>query len=265
MAIRPIRKSLRPHGFLAPEILPENHLFGGLGTSYEVLQPNWQWDEFLPVDELQSKGDLETQNCTVYGTLNVIETLLYRLFRVTSNFSERYVGIASGTTSAGNDPQRVAETIRKVCGLVDESDLPFDDTVKTFEDYYHPTPLPANLLKKGIEWRDSYVFNHQYVFKPNDKNKTEKLVESLKTSPLGVSVQAWTLDGGLYVKQKGDPDNHWGMLYGGEYKKYWNFFDHYNNTHKKLAWDYDFGYAKRYSLKKAEKKKCFLEALFNGF
>ena len=72
----------------------------------------------------QAHAPLETMNCTVYGTLNAIETMISRIFHVEPNYSERFIGVLAGTTQGGNSPHKVAETIRKA-GLVPDSALPF--------------------------------------------------------------------------------------------------------------------------------------------
>jgi len=93
-------------GFIPDVIYPEDYVFGSGQLRSEMLQPGGQWDEYLPSDELQKRNGLETMNCTVYGTLNCLEILLKRKYGIDENFSERYVGIAAGTTTAGNSPTR---------------------------------------------------------------------------------------------------------------------------------------------------------------
>lgn len=243
------------HGFLPDEIKPEDYIFGGLQIPLEILQDSGQWDEFLPEKELQNRNGLETMNCVTYGTLNIIETLLKRLFGQEINNSERYIGVMAGTSKGGNTPQRVIETIRKEAGLIDETLLPFDDTIKTWEEYYSPNPMNPDYISKGKEWLERYLIKHEWVFKPGDQNKQKKLKEALRFSPLGVSVYAWEKDGEYYAKEEGDQDNHWVMLFGYSDGKFWKVFDHYDNVIKKLTWDYDFGFAKRYYLSGQIKKK----------
>lgn len=208
-----------------------------------------QWDDFLPCKEYQSKGGLETYNCTNYGTLNAIEILYKRLFNKEVNYSERYTGIMSGTTQEGNSIQNVIETIRKVCGLIPESLLPFDDSINTWDKYYSPKPMTQGLLDVGKAWLKQFQLGHEWIFTLGDgKDRVKRLKECLQYSPIGVSVCAWTEDNGLYIKEPGDQDNHWVCCYGYEDGQYWKIFDSYDNTNKKLAWDYSFGYGKRFVL-----------------
>ena len=88
----------------------------------------------------------------------------------------------------------------------------------------------------------------------------EKLKTELKSSPLGVSVNAWHKAGDLYVKEKGSRDNHWTLLFGYEDGKFWKIYDSYEDNIKHLAWDYDFGFVKRYYISRnaVEKKTSFM-------
>ena len=98
------------------------------------------------------------------------------------------------------------------------------------------------------------------------KEKQERLKKALQYSPLGVSVYAWVFDeeSGLYVKENGQQDNHWCTLYGYKKGEYWKIFDTYDLTRKRLVWDYPFGCAKRYWLKKKVEQSWF-EKIINFF
>lgn len=247
------------HGFIAPEDNPEDYVFGsaelGFRFPYEVLEEDGDWEIYLPKFERQARTGLETSNCTGYGTLNCLEILLRRKYGLIEDFSERYVGVMADTWPPGNNPQKVIETIRKVSGVISEEELPFDDSIKTLEEYYSPKPMTGSLIAKGLWWLENFEVKHEWVFKGDVKNKQELMKDALKHSPLGASVYAWALDDedGLYFKN-GD-DNHWGVIYGYEDGKYWKFFDSYDQGKKQLKWDYDFGYVKKYYIRKIEKRK----------
>ena len=247
------------HGFLQPEsIEPEEFILGGLfSASKEVLRPDGQWDAYLPDSEVQNKNFIETNGCVSYGTLNVIEILL-NYFDETKNFSDRFTAIVSETKpNSGNNPHTVAQSIRHF-GCILEDTLPFNDSIDTVEKYYSPIPMTDSLLEKGKNWLENYKFEHEWVFYMNEplNEKQGKLKEVLRYSPVGVSVVAWFQDeNGLYFKPAGIRDGHWTTLFGYEEGKYWKIFDSYDNTIKKLNWNYAFGYAKRYTIKKKETQK----------
>lgn len=251
------------HGYIEPEIKEEDYVLGDGMLAGEVLQPDGQWDEFLPDPELQQRRGLETSNCTSFNTLEPIEAILRRKYGYNFNYSERFLGIAAGTYPPGNDPHTTAEAVRKQ-GLVLESDLPFSDNILTVDEYYYPNPLPTDLIQKGKEWLYWYDFKHDYVFdkgKPLE-DKQHRLMEALKFSTLGASVFAWALDGDKYVKM--GRDNHWTCIYGYKEGEYWKIRDSYEPHLKKLEWNYSFGIAKRYSVVKhgtTPKKRSFRDII----
>ncbi len=259
------------HGFIPDQIKSEDYIFGGFQIPQIVLQENGQWDEFLPVPEYQRKNGLETMNCTSYGTLNAFETLFMKLYGKEINKSERYIGVMAKTSPQGNSPQTIIETIRKEAGLIDEELLPFGEDIDAWEEYYSPNPMTENYIREGKKFLEHFSIWHEWVFTLGDRvDETKNLKDALRFSPLGVSVCAWSFDGQYYYKEKGEQDNHWVTLYGYEDGKYWKVFDSYDNTCKKLRWDYDFGFAKRYYLEEipeTAKKKSFwmriLEAIKN--
>ena len=235
------------HGFLPDKIEPDHYVLGAKQLPEEVIRPDGQWDDFLPAREIQRKNDLETMNCSNYGTLNALETLQIALYGEEKNWAERYLGVMSETTKEGNSPHKVAETIRNESGCIPESILPFDDSIERWEQYYHPKPMTQNYISVGQQWLDYYEFGHEWVT-PNSNN----LMEALTLSPLGISVFAWQYRNGLYWKNPSDGDNHWVCLYGYVKGKHWKVYDSYDDTTKELEWNYNFNFSKRYYLKKKE-------------
>jgi hypothetical protein len=263
-----VEKITKKYGFIPDKILPEDYVFGVQtklsAEKRDILQLNGQWDEFLPDNEEQERNGLETMNCTTYGTENALEVLFRRLFKEKKDWSERFIGVLAGTTLAGNSPQNVIQTVRH-SGLIDEKLLPFDDTIKTWDQYYSPNPMDDWYTAQGLKFLKSYEIGHEWVFTSPSLANIPKLMQELNFSPLGVSVYAWEQnENGLYIKPKGTEDNHWCILYGYEYKKFWKIFDSYDNTQKRLAWGFQFGFAKRYSIKKKEEKIGFLSKIWQA-
>jgi len=238
-------------GFIAPVIAPEEYIFGGLRAPKIIINPGGQWDDFVPTIEHQKKNT-ETYNCTAFGTLNAIETLLNRQYGVQKNYSDRALGIMAGTKPPGNSPQTVAEVARKQ-GLLEEVYLPFDNDVTTPEAYFSPNPLPTHLEKKAKQWLAVYELYHEWVFTPffKPEEKPSILMESLAYSPVGVSVDAWHQGSdGKYIK-KGQ-DNHWTVIIGYKEGEYWKCYDSYDDAVKHLAWDYNFDFGKSYRVVRKE-------------
>jgi len=245
------------YGYIPDIIHAEDYVFGGQQIAGLPIVLNGQWDDFLPVKELQSKK-IETMNCTSFGTLNALEILINRVFKIKVNYSDRFLGIVAGTNPSGNSPNKVAETIRK-CGIINEELLPFDETIDEWKKYYSPFPMTDYLLRLGKKWLSKYDFKHEWV-----SNNSEELKKALMFSPLGVSVYAWEQKGNYYVKPEGVSDNHWCLLYGFLEGKYWKIFDSYDNTKKQLDWNFKFGLVKRYSISPML-KKTFWEVIHNFF
>lgn len=230
-------------------ITPDNYVYGDGNIRTSKVVRDGQWDEFLPIDEQQKRFNIETSNCTVFGALNCIEMMLKKQDPSKDyNFSERYIGTLAHT-NGGNSPHRVAETIRKY-GLIEDSLLPFDESIKTQEDYY--APFNASLIGIGKEWKKKWNFKHSWVFHELTHSKPQALMSALKTSPVGASVDArnWDQELDLYTKTTSGIDTHWITIYGYVENEYWKILDHYKKFKKKVAWDYDFDTAKSYYLGK---------------
>lgn len=237
---------MKNYGFVPP-IFEDNHfVLGGVNSLVKVvLQSDGQWDNYLPEKEIQNINGVETYNCTSFGTCNIFEMLFKKVYGLANNFSDRFVGIQAGTRPPGNDPHKVAQAIRH-SGLIPEGLLPFKD-IFNWEEYY--SYKGGNCIEcevSGKEFLDRWWIGHEWVFTTGN-HRQEAMMESLRYSPLGVSVTAWYVEGDLYV-DRGQPNNHWCVLYGYEKDKYWKVFDSYDLSTKKLDWNFNFGYCKRYCL-----------------
>lgn len=242
------------YGYIPTKIDEQEHYILGDGwLQAQVLMPNSHgWGDYLPKDEDQRKNGLETMNCSNYGTNHALAILGKKKFgaQFQTDLSERYGGTMTGTTMDGNDPHTVIEKIRTFCGVVPEVFLPFDTSITSWAKYYSPKPMSYWLYATGKHWLKKYKVGHDWVFTSNIplKDKQDKMKYALQFSPLGASVFAWSqhVDGMYYSDQPGQ--NHWITVYDFVEDQYWMIFDSYDNTHKKLAWNFDFGQVKRYSL-----------------
>lgn len=242
-------------GFLYEEPKPEDYTFGAGQIQAEVLQPDGQWDAYLPPIELQAALGYETYACASYGTLNCIEILLRRIFDFKDNFSDRYLAKISGTEfKLGNSPHTVAEFLRKQ-GTVDQYSWDVTPAVNSFKAFY-ATP-PAILAVYAQQFLDHFDFKHDYV-----QSNPKSMMEALKYSPLGMSVYGWEQDDatGLYKAGEGR-DNHWVCLYGYKENEYWSVFDTYDNSLKKVEWKHKPVTVKRYAITIAPKTMTLLEQL----
>lgn len=207
------------------------------------IRPDGQWDDFVPQGEDQERGGFEPMDCTSAGTLNCVQTLERQEFGETNNYSERFLAEISGTTLNGNDPNYVAETLRKK-GCVREADWPFTPDINTWGKFYQ-TP-PPNIITLALEFIAKYDFGHQWVGVDQ-----QSMTTALMYSPLAVDVFAWNAPDadGIYHRN-GQPSEHWVMIYGYVANNYWKCFDSTTLTYKKLAWDFGFRMVKEFTLHK---------------
>lgn len=239
---------MKNYGFVEPIITSDQYnVLGGSPFPKIVTNEKGDWRKFIPEFETQVK-QVDTYNCTAFGTTNALEIYKYAIRTESENYSDRFLGIMAGTYPPGNDPHTVAETARN-CGLIKESLLPFDDNISTVDEYY--APVSEKLKAEGLKWKQIWDFKHTWVItdKTPHKEKRRLIEEYLKYSPLGVSVYGWVSDEkGIYYKPEGQIDNHWCTLVAINERGNYVIFDSYDNSIKELSGDYSFTYVKCYSL-----------------
>ena len=241
------------HGFIYEPTGPKDYYLGsGRATKRfgaVALVPDGQWLKWVPKAERQRKG-LETMACTIYHSLNALETLAryYGYKDFPQNCSERYSAIIADVTPEGNSPHKSCEAIR-LFGVIPESKLPFTDEMYDWSQYYSPKPMTEDYITLGQSILRKYILGHEYVFNGNSaRPKTELLKEALTRGTVCVSVYAWKEKNGIYYKET-EYDNHWVHLVGYKDGEYWLVRDSYAPFDKKIAWNTDFLTSKLYFMK----------------
>lgn len=208
---------------------------------------HWIAAGHIPAGENQENSYLDSEDCAAFGYNNRLEILWHRLYGTWRNFSDRWIGIVANTDpDFGNDPHTIAEAGRHF-GLVNESDLPFDDNVKSLAQFYSPKPPTRDLLEKGKTFLRQYTPNHDWV-----NSDPQSLKDALKYSPIGVSVCAWYRDeNGFYYFPPGMMPNHDTTLVdyvdGGNWVVFDSYPDETGSYLKRIRWDVVFPYkSKRY-------------------
>lgn len=242
------------YGFIKPKEDESNFVLGSSSLPQVELEPTGDWSKWVTDFESQLK-QIEVYNCTGFATTNCLEILLNRL-GIEANFSDRFLGIVAGTYPPGNDPATVANAIRKN-GLIPESMLPFSPDLQSVDEYYSFKGADETKCREvGKKFLEEYDFGYEWVFKYGtpQKDKPALMLQALKYSPLGCSVNAWYQKDGLYYKPEGSDDSHWTMcVVGAVPNKYWIIADSYETngaTLKYLEWSYDFGFCQRYHISK---------------
>lgn len=210
---------------------------------YIEYNESGDWERWLPKYEPQAEN-YETYACTVWASLNQLETLCNFLYNVEPNYAERFNALLVGLTGeGGTDPQKAHESIRKD-GVVGQTYCPIPDRK---EEFFNNSIITGSLLAKGQNWLVFNDYLHEWLWsssKDRPSDWKDLLRESLKTSPIAVSVSAWNREGDVYVSH-GDVNNHYCMLYKIDDEGYMWVFDSYNHHKKKLAKDHNIRRAKR--------------------
>ncbi len=221
----------------------------------EIKNSSANWAKYLPAIKNQKNGFFDSKGCTVFGTLNCLEALR-NIDGSINVYSDRFTANVSGTDIKGNYPESVAESIAKY-GLVDENELPFNDTVTNVKEFYSYNGKEQYLLSLGKDWANTHTFKYWNVSK-----NAASIKENLQYSPLGISVFAWSRNAeGLYIRPPVFKDNHFACLFGFVEGKYWLIYDSYDNNIKQLAWNYPFTKIFGYSIE--DRKPGLLDKLFN--
>jgi len=132
--------------------------FGAInGKEFQTLKPNADWRDVLPTGERQNRG-FETMSCVSHSMLNTLE-IIDKINNIDTDWSDRALACASGTTSNGNTFYRVWETANKL-GLCAENIWGYGGS--DWLSYYLPLPQDVRdamldftkLNKIGIAWID---------------------------------------------------------------------------------------------------------------
>ena len=96
-----MKKKQVQFGFVPSKIESNHYVLGGGMVPKIILQSNRNWKDYLPKWESQING-YETYGCTVFGTLNAIETYFNRLSPGQYDFAERFNYILAGIQPPGS-------------------------------------------------------------------------------------------------------------------------------------------------------------------
>jgi hypothetical protein len=233
---------------ISEETKPTHYVFGvSSQLKKTILKPESNWlDEGSWIEKEKQSGNFESMNCTNFSFLNIIEILFYVKFGETRNFSDRCLGIWSGTTPNGNVPTKVIDTARKR-GLVPEADLPNNFTTFKWNDYY--SYKGSKLTEKELEEKGKAFVNDYEIGYESVYPSITAMVEALKYSPLYVAGYAWYAKNGIYYSY-GNPNHAFVLLTIDDVYAYKRILDSYDPFIKKCSPDYQIFYPKIITLNK---------------
>lgn len=225
--------------------------------SLSLMPGGHGWQQYRPLDELQDKNGISTYACTVFASLKAWITLSNFLgYSLPKDCAERFNAIMAGIIPPGANPHDVCESIR-TWGVVNQSVLPFDSSIRTLEDFYHPNPMDEGFIAEAKKIVQRYELGHETIWNnaPNGistPNKPALLKSALERGTVCVSVFAWKSNGQYYYKDLGDVDCHWVHLLDYVEGEYWLIEDQYQDAQgsflKKIAYNTDFQTAELFFL-----------------
>jgi len=212
-----------------PQKLNDWQVGGFSPLDFKFANPDGNWTNYLPVDEIQNRWGFDRMACATFSDLNPIEILYKFQTGHEKNFSDRFIAKLSGTTRKGNYLDTVFDTVRKN-GLIEEYLYP--DDANSWDEYYKE--LKPEFLVEAKKFLDEWELYREWV----RTDRKDDIFIALKSAPLQVTVRY--AEGNGLLMPVGDW-NHAVTLYNAEKWHHWEIFDHYTQSRKKYAWDYEFG------------------------
>jgi len=225
----------------------KDYIFLGSNSKIDnkIILEDGDWTNYKPMNEKQFNNLFDTWNCVAFSACNTIETFFKYLIdnnKISNNnlvwlkdngylingevnFSDRFVGVQSGTkVGVGNTGSNVANAIHEY-GLVPETLFPFHDGLSE-DDYYKESPKEMLVLGLEFNKRFTILFESFWI---------KDIVDALKYSVVQVYVYGWKKnEEGLY-DNKDKKSNHAVARIRSITKQ---IFDHYEPYIKSLTTDY---------------------------
>jgi hypothetical protein len=223
---------------------------------YQEVLPSGDWTKYLPSDEFQQNGGLETMACCTFSASNCLEMQLNRLliedlipdnilneFKALNyfdanglfNFSDRFIAKLSNTTPAGNTMPNVWSAKRHY-GMLGEADWPSVWT--NWTEYYQG--IPQALKDKALKFLDYFDIQNEYVTNGGHFDLSNAEYQ-LKQAPLQIATAVCSGWNSAPVIQTCNlPVAHATAIYNADSVYY--DFDSYDPFRKKLAGNYAIPY-----------------------
>lgn len=242
-----------PSNFVYPEVKPQDYRFGSNKLSGVPLREDGDWRDYLPPEEDQNRGGVESSACYVEAIQHALAVIQEEQFNIKDkNYSARFNALLSNGTLWGGSPIEGVQSIRHD-GLIPEDMMPFVD-INSWDEYHSWKGVDESVCRKtGKAWLEEWGVGWDIVFEINESlsSKYRKLREALKFSPIPVSVVGWYKRGDIYVKPEGASDNHLVLVVYLDPDDHPYILDTYYPYVKKLERYYNFDFAMRLE---AEKK-----------
>lgn len=246
------------HGLIIEPRDPRDYILGASKVKREILKGDGQWDEYLPVAELQRNKKGDVFGCVSFASNNVDEILHKYKYKHEININDRILVVGSGTTPyVGNSTKRVEEWKRKNGFVIGESKWEYTDEM-TVEEYYNNGTVPQELLNKAKKTLEVYEIGYEWVPLAGwgrPFSTPLQMMNALKYSPLALSVDGiYEYNSNGLIGQRDRVYTHQLVCYGYEENKYWKIFDSESEKPLKFEWNYQFGFPMNKFLEKKNMK-----------
>jgi len=213
-----------------PEI-DDYELGGETKIRGEILRSNGDWEEVLPIHEMQKKRYFDTFGCVSFSSLNCYEAIHKLKYGFEINWSDRATIVASGTKPGrGNSLKAVVESIRKD-GVIAEEKYPYPEDIKLNEFY---APLSKGIKDEMEDNLSEFRFGYEWVDKSLKRPMSrDKLCEALKYSPLITAVDSRST-------RRVRAYDHCEKIFKYKYKDWIRTYNPYQHKIKQYPWDYNF-------------------------
>jgi hypothetical protein len=184
-----VKPKVSPYGYIPETIKPESAVYNRVFAGELGAGESFDWRPFAPVRERQYWIPF----CVSFSRTNCAECVAAKA-GVPINFSDRELGVISGTTMSGNTLEAVSEAFR-VKGVRTEKQVPFTERMLKYsgDDIWKEIfDIPPD------NYQRYYGGNHSWVF------GKAAMIDALKYSPLQIAVglgETWE-DEGVVKKPK---------------------------------------------------------------
>lgn len=230
-------------GYLKETAKKTDFIFGGERQAQKViLQTDRNYMPFLVEHEKQKKG-FDSYSCVSFAANNCIEILLKRQYGFEVNLSDRFLASMSDTIpNKGNYMSRVADALRHY-GAVLEDEYPWGG-INNSQYLLKPS---KDIQEKGLAFVREYDIQYEWV--DTGGVDPHKLYDALVYGPVQVSVNSEATYTGARSKKT---DHVVTVVSVSKYKSF-TIFDHYNRKTYTVPWNFYFGAAMLFTIRKKNK------------
>lgn len=253
-------KSFRP-SFIYPEVKEKDRSYASC-MSGAIIREDGDWRDYLPPNEDQNVGGVESSACYIEAQQATIATIREEEFGIKDkNYSARFNALLSNGTEDGGDPLKGGYSI-KHDGLIPQELMDWQG-IDSWGDFHSWKGVnKERCISEGLIEAHQWEKIYKIVAEREDplEIKYINLIKALKRSPVPLSVYAWLERGGKYYKPRGLRDNHLVMALHVDKDNSITIRDTYYPYIKVLEPNYDFDFAMYWMIRPKSKEEQLKES-----